>query len=905
MTQTNLEFLKYYSLTTPYPSKWTDPSEYQFNNEEKFDSKEFQESRIFEEEFIAQDEPDPLGMGDSVISLAKQNGITVPDDIRLRAKYLISSKRFNPTVFLRDIHSNNWYPELLSGLRWLTQSIEKRSDALKMLVENNFSRFVKAKTTIDYVCQDMKHDMLNQEFDYGISELKSNINDVITKATQTFDPITENRAKAYRLISTLSILEKYKYHFNVPSLLLDCIEKNDHEMLIREYRKCKDIFLEEGVTPEKSVDIFESQRSKIFKRIWKEVEKIIEDYRKNIFQQFSTFKTPEEQHKLICILLELGTTENPILYSLKCQSAWLIKSLEQDFKDECIKIKAAHHQLSKLPLPTNKQIVQQLKKPLRKYQMSSARETSSDNLMWNSLEKMIEYIFIHKFHEFKNYLEIVCKISQGNLLKHFPTGKNGESKHHLIFSPDDIFSVKKSAEQLIFTLSSLVIDFFISHSVKKTSLSNNNHSSNDNNFSLKPEDAPDLDNKNSSISFIPPCSDSLTACSLLNKLLNIIVNSSTAIFKLNISQEINKNLQTMISTVREMFVEAINVLWNSDSSHFYLLEDWVKSSENPDITGYPKALYAYESCIIIKISELLYIGRNSKLNAEDIIPSPLTKTILSIKMQFLKSLYIALEGLIKIVYFNANQTDSKNSTPELSSKSEYEVNHENIDTRILFTLSNFSHLKNNIIATLLKQFESLYSLSLEDDSKNLYSALVQLDNRLFDDYIKVKSESISQIIKNGILNSNSIWLSEEPPQEIQPYVFDSILSLVVIHSQLSTITSNLIPRALNNLVKSLTQSLLESFQKIDNFGIGGMLQVIIEVEFIKQVLEAYIDEETSNIFGSLYLHLEKAYHHNDNRQIFQQELEKTKNILVNYRKITQLQYSCFKDSSENTLKPYF
>ncbi|KTW25989.1 hypothetical protein T552_03263 [Pneumocystis carinii B80] len=903
MEQADINFLKYYSLTTPYPSKWVDTSEQEFNNEERHNSKEMTESTMFEEEFIAPDEPDPLGMSDSVISLAKQNGITVPDDIRLRAKYLISSKRFNPSVFLRDIHSNNWYPELLSGLKWLTQSIEKRSDALKMLVENNFSRFVKAKTTIDYVYQDMKHDMLNQEHEYGISELKSNINDVITKATQTFEPITENRTKAYRLISTLSILERYKYHFNVPSLLLDCIEKNDHEMLIREYRKCKEILSEEDVISEKSMDIFEFQRPKIFKRIWKEVEKIIEDYRRNIFQQFSTFKTSEERHKLICILLELGTTENPILYSLKCQSAQLIKSLEQDFKDESVKIEAIRHQLAKLPLPTNKQIVQQLKKPLSKYQIYNIWEESSNNIMWNSLEKMIEHIFIHKFHEFKNYLEIVCKISQGNLLKHFPIGKNGESKHHLMFSSEDIFSVKKSAEQLIFTLSSLVIDFFTSHSTKKTSLSNNNRLSNDNNSSLKLEDIPNLNDKNSSISFIPPHSDSLTACSMLNKLLTVIVNSSMAIFKLNISEEINKNLQTMISTVREMFVEAVNFLWNLDSCNFHLLENWVKSTGNPDITDYPKTLYAYESCIITKINELLYIGRNYKLNTEDLIPSPSTKTILSIKTQFLKSLYISLEGLIKNVYLN--QTDSKNSTLELSSKSEYEIDHENTNTRILFTLSNFSHLKNSIISTLLKQFESLYSISLEDDSKNLYSALVQLDHRLFDDYIKVKSESISEIIKNGILNSNPIWSSEEPPQEIQPYVFNSILSLVVIHSQLSSITSNLIPRTLNNLVKSLTKALLESFQKINNFGIGGMLQVIIEVEFIKQVLEAYIDEETSDIFGSLYLHLEKAYHHNDNRQIFQQELEKAKSILVNCRKITHLQYSCFKNPSENTLKSYF
>ncbi|CCJ29652.1 unnamed protein product [Pneumocystis jirovecii] len=880
--KTDTEILKYYSLSTLYPSEWVDlPNE----------------SIVCDSELLDEDCPDPLGMGDSVFKLAEQNGTTVPDSIELRSKYLVSSKTFNPTLFLRDIHSNDRYSELLSGLRWLKQSIEKRSDALKMLVESNFSRFVKAKTTIDFICRGMKQNSLNQEGDYGILKLKSSINDATTKATQIFEPIIENRTKGYRLLSTLSILENYRYYFNLPSMMLDYIEKNDHAMLIREYYRCKDAFEEEQKAVEGSADIIESQKPKVFERIWKEVQKIIEDYKKNIFEQFSTYKTIEEQHKLICILLELGTTENPILYALKCQNSRLIESLEQEFKEERAKVEAARQQLAKLSPPTDKQIIYLLKKPLRKYQLSDAWEVSPDAGMWDLLEKMIKHIFIHKFHEFKSYLEIVCKVSQGNLLKNFPSGRNNESRHHLIFSPDEVFSIKKSAEQLVFTLSSLVIGFFTSFPSKEAPSNTHSLSTDDN--SLKSNNPSDSNNEHVSFSFMPPYSDCLTVCFWLNKLLNIIINSSLGILKLNISEEINKSLQKMINSSREMFVEAINVAWNADSFHFYLLEDWVKSSENPNITSYPKALYAYESSIISKINELLYIERNSKLNTVDLIIPPSIKTISSIKTQFLKSLYIALEGLIKKVYLNIDQMSLKNTTYEFESNFINEIDTNDIDTRILFTLSNFSQLQNNIIAILLRQFETLYSISLEDESKE-----IQLNQRLFHDYIKTKSESISQIVRNGIHGSSCIWLSDDPPYAIQPYVFNSILSLLVVHSQISNITMNLIFPILTNLVKSLSQALYESFQKIDRFGIGGMLQVIVEVEFIKQVLETFIDEETFKIFGMIYTHLEEAYHHNDNQEVLQKELEKTKNILINYRKITQVQYCCFKDVQDIT-RTYF
>ncbi|KAI1018338.1 hypothetical protein LB505_001278 [Fusarium chuoi] len=46
---------------------------------------------------------------------------------------------------------------LLTGLDVLSQSIDQKSASLKVLVETNFERFVKAKATIDNVYKEMKY----------------------------------------------------------------------------------------------------------------------------------------------------------------------------------------------------------------------------------------------------------------------------------------------------------------------------------------------------------------------------------------------------------------------------------------------------------------------------------------------------------------------------------------------------------------------------------------------------------------------------------------------------------------------------------------------------------------------------------------------------------------------------
>ena len=68
------------------------------------------------------------------------------------AQILLSSKSFDPKTFLTVAHPNATYQDLLSGVNHLKSSLEGRSGAIRILVEDNFDRFVAVKASTDGTC---------------------------------------------------------------------------------------------------------------------------------------------------------------------------------------------------------------------------------------------------------------------------------------------------------------------------------------------------------------------------------------------------------------------------------------------------------------------------------------------------------------------------------------------------------------------------------------------------------------------------------------------------------------------------------------------------------------------------------------------------------------------------------
>ncbi|KAI7903981.1 exocyst complex component Sec5-domain-containing protein [Cokeromyces recurvatus] len=835
------------------------------------------------------DDSDPLGVYRSIFPDGPSRNTNI-SQLKEKTTIMIANKKFQPRQFLLQVHKNTSYNDLVAGEDRLRRGVDQRAEALKNLVHQNFDRFVSAKNTIDHVYEEMKSKQLNQQQEYGTIGIQAALNDANNRAEQVYGPVVERRQRVEKVKNTLYVLQRYKFLFNLPSNLLESIKQNKYEAAIRDYKKGKYLYQvlkgDLGTTDRTSgLGEIEKEKGltelhhKVFDKVWEEVNKIVAELQTILLKMLADpWRSMEDQEKTIDFLFDLDTTEDPAWFYLDSQYQWIMGLMKETY-DACVaKINSLNQENSHVEESivkrslSLKKAIGQIQKKITDFNTESTHELK----IWQAILDLVKSLSSLLLRCLPDFWRLSTAFIEGKFTNKSVVSISGSGNTNNTTSPTtpssrrrrhgmDMAKVEqcqRMTQEIIGRYASLISDYF---SLNQRHLQMKKNMDGSETYSMP--------------SFVPINTNSIYTSEYLTLIISDLANCVNDINSIHLAGEAFSGLSELIEKTRSKFIDVACKCWERDAKHFYMLEEWILDSQNPRITTLLKRYYDYHKFCArsaYKIASLSAIPDNINEQEKQLIaPNYIEK----VRESFLESMYTFLDGLVQLAL--ANYTPLNEKEEILLAKKRDKIDVDSVDIRILLTVSNLEHMRASVIRKLISLFEAAYNIQMNEDLHTLIDVIDRLDQILFGDYIKRKSQKIRDIIRQGILMSGIDWSSIPKPQEVHPFVYEALMVLVMVHSQISSIAKQLIPRALSKLLENMATDCLDSFRQVERFGMGGMLQATLEIEFMHQTLSQYVTPAASNTLQSIYQTIEQAYDPQQQQSAnLQSELSHVKELLV-------------------------
>lgn len=423
----------------------------------------------------------------------------------------MSSTTFSPALFLSQMHATADTQSLLNGLDILSQSIDQKSASLKVLVESNFERFVRAKATIDNVYKEMKYrgadpnppatrprahskhtsrnsfrssvgmglaspmapdprkkNALVKESEYGVAGIKAPLLDVSAKAEDVWGPALGGRDKEENLKVVAATLEKYDEYVETSSAIAESIKRKDHEALVEEYNKARK-FADEarrvaqaGSGSAERLPDAQLYQILLAARVWHDVHEQIEVFKRETWRKLINLHTApksettgrQDQHiELISLLLELGVDENPIWIWLLSRYDYLKAKVASTADRTKVEIEVARRRIANMDKPGPQTIANHLKSIARQSLESRSHSFDSADIveLWEKILSFMNSMLSSQgiIGEVVDFWQTVQGFLDGRTQKSLPAGYNSESLKHHEITPQGAADLEKGTVELV------------------------------------------------------------------------------------------------------------------------------------------------------------------------------------------------------------------------------------------------------------------------------------------------------------------------------------------------------------------------------------------------------------------------------------------------------------------------
>ncbi|KAL7749949.1 Exocyst complex component S5 [Sorochytrium milnesiophthora] len=914
-----------YKLDDLMPNFWTDADDEPDETENASTARSKPVVAVTAPSSQPMDDVDPLGVKRSIID-------GLPNRLQ-ESSIKVSSKAFNPRTFLTAVHSDTTISDIQRGMQRLRTASERKSEIVRTLVNEHFDQFVIAKTTIDDVHSAMKAEHLKPDTAYETEAFADTLDIATTTVAQIYVPILDRRAQAEKVKSTLVLLERFKFFFNLPNSLLDSIQKNKFEAAVRDFKKGKNLIrsmypdIGAGDAPPKSPTspssevAPSSQQRRLFEKVWSEAEKIAASLKDRLFRQLCEHEQPmDAQETAISHLLELDPGSDPVWFYLDSRYKWITASLREklgEYAKAGDAIRDAFAARASQPggggssadwshrLLTKTQLRNAIHaRTSKEFEMACA--FSYDQHVWKCAAQSIKVLCSMLTLTLPDFWKIAKAYIDGKYDKKGPASPVEQRRQNRLRTPGFDFSkigqCEKMTKQIIDQFA-LILAHILDMPVQPMQLLINTQ---------MPSPNPGGENNRMTMAFGPgsavpaligalppviplPAVNSTTIAQYICKIVHETVSCYNDVKGFKISGDAVAMLAEASERIKSRLLDTLCDAWLSDSKRFHRFEDWQSDADRPEMTSALHLFSAYERFMVKSAFKISNSAISLPTDEQD---TPLQMYTDKITPVFWQTLYNFMDGLHTLTFAEVAGGKPLQQAPATSATSAPSENLSTVDHRILITLSNIAYLKSTALPGIVRVVEESSGSKLGAEIKRMDDAVERLDKVIFDDYIKRYSRQIDSVIQRGILQNGINWFTISKPSEVQAWVHDTLMILVHVHAQVLSVASiGLLVRILTQLSNNLAQSLLDTFRKVDRFGLGGILQATLEVEFIHQTLAVYESPVSIDLFQMTYSAITKGWVPEGDPAVAKQKLQDNlglvKEILIKSRKATAVQFMCF------------
>ena len=894
--------------------------------------------------YDSEDCEDPLkGRGTNVVQqLIQQKVIKSKEDPKLN-QFLISSQQFDSHKFLSAVHKDSSIESLFRSSQFLERNIQMQTLELKLVIDDNFVRFVNCKKAIDMILENFRNLKTQSQFEREnskvfdpqkykktknnvslTSDLEEHVNQLNMSSTLVFRPVMEHQKREANLVKLLRFIDENIFLLDLPKNLIDAFATHDkfielYNGYLHRYRGIqakqnirRNRMNELAKMPDKILELIELKQENqmmntLLLKVFHETDLIVAQYKKKI------------NDELLSINYDIKDLSK-LSYEGNAKFVELVDKIQQLSQNNVKQVNPISEFLGAQIHKFSSNLEYQMLKFDSKFQIMRKS-------LWDYMSSLPEkreggsyvYHISEKYSEIDNYLKATSAA----------TPYSREDKQSIVV---EIFSNSDNLDLSFINENWLVLVNFINFydgpliSEMEKFITNYCH------YYRSPNSNVDYDGmvRDSFLDVIVTSTEKLYALFVANEstseqsnlspekyshFLPHHTNSLSTIYYLSsISKKINhiltefgryvalinkakrtseankliKFLREASSTINETILEAICAVWINDCSQFYVLEDWQieqrQQKENDAVcTRNISVLEAYEFFVLKKIAELVFIEKpppdSDSVNIVSTYPSK--KTLVGIEIQFMRSLAVLIDSMMKI--YNVEKLKRK------------DIEEEDVDNELfkVFTMNNLDRIMRFTYPILIREFDNLFGNNLLQQNLKLFADIDKASLVILDDILKREKIWIDEIVGRFFLSIPHNDVSAKQKLKIDSFVYEVLVHFVkLVHIDKPLTGKELFVGIINELQYAFLKCTLDYLKSIlqnkdTKFILGNLkLGIIFFIEIFETSKSLKLNEDSMKLVDVLLQTIEE----NEEVAYSQDDFE---NKLTKSLKYSRNEFDCF------------